>query len=108
MLGELLGVLRADKLVIVRRANVDERLDGLRAAVGRVEGRVVDGVAVDLADVEILLDLGDLFRDDAVGDAPDALRGRVVVVGEGGPVGPLDEGDDAAGGLRGAAVVLAR
>lgn len=107
VLGELLRILRADKLVIVRRANVDERLDGLNA-VGWVKGRVVDGVAVDLADVEILFHFGDLFRDDAVGDAPDTLRGRAVVVGEGGPVGALDEGDDAAGGLGGAAVVLAK
>jgi len=104
--GQLVGVLGADKLLVVRGADVDEGGDG-RRAVCRMEGRVMDGVAVDLADVEILLDLGDALGDDAVGDAPDALGGRVVVVGELFPVGALDEGHDATGGLGGASVVLA-
>lgn len=68
---------------------------------------MLDGVAVDLADVEVVLDLGDLVALDAVGDAPDAVRGGLVGVVEGVPVGALDEGDDAAGGVGGAAVVLA-
>lgn len=68
----------------------------------------MDRVPVDLADVEVLLHLGDVGRLDAVGDAPDlAVCGGWVRVLEGGPEGVLDEGHDAAGGLRRAAVVLA-
>lgn len=73
-----------------------------------MERRVVDAVAVDLPDVQVLLDLGDVGRVDAVSDAPDlAVAGRRVRVAERVPEGALDEGDDAAGGLGGAAVVLA-
>lgn len=121
VLGEGADVLRARELGVVRRADVDERADRRRRRVttissttaavigggGRVEGRVVDGVAVDLADVEVGLDLGDAGARDAVGAAPDAGRGRMVRVAEGGPVGPVDEGYDAAWGRGGAAVVLA-
>lgn len=74
VLGELLGVLGADKLVVLGSSDIDEALDGGRA-IGGLEGCVVDGVAVDLADVEILFDLGNLFGDDPVGDSPDAVRG---------------------------------
>lgn len=65
-----------------------------------------DGVAVDLADVQILLNLLDMFRFDPVGDAPDLLRGRVWVR-QCFPKRPLDEGHDAAWCFRSAAVVLA-
>jgi hypothetical protein len=108
VLGELLRVLRADKLVVVGGSDVDERLDGVLKSLvvggrgrgrGRVEGRVVDRVPVDLADVEVLLDLGDALGRDAVGYAPDPVRGRVVVVGELLPVGARDQRDDAARGL---------
>lgn len=68
----------------------------------------MDAVAVDLPDVQVLLDLGDARGFYPVGDAPDlAVAGRRVRVAEGGPEGPLDECDDAAGGLGRAAVVLA-
>jgi hypothetical protein len=67
----------------------------------------VDRVPVDLADVEVLLDLGDAVGGDAVGHAPYLVRGRVVVVGQLLPVGPRDQRDDAARGFGGAAVVLA-
>lgn len=107
VLGELVGVLGADKLLIVRGADVDEGRDG-RGVVGWVEGGVVDGVAVDLADVEIVLDLGDAVRDDAIGNTPDLLGGRVVVVDQGVPVRRLDESDDAARSFWSASVVLAK
>lgn len=68
----------------------------------------MDAVAVDLPDVQVLLDLGDARGLDPVGDAPDlAVARRRVRVVEGGPEGPLDERNDAAGGLWCAAVVLA-
>ena len=68
----------------------------------------MDRVAVDLADVEVVLDLGDAVRDDAVGDAPDRVWGGAVVrVGQGLPVGARDKGDDAAWRGGGAAVVFA-
>lgn len=90
--GEGLRVLRADELVVVRGADVDEGADGrglgLSLAVGvdigfggsGVEGRVMDGVAVDFANVQVVLDLGHLFGEDAVGDAPDAVGSGAVVV----------------------------
>lgn len=79
VLGELLRILRADELVILRSADVDEGVDRGRA-IGRVKWGVVDRVAIDLADVKIFLDLGDLFGNDPVGDTPDALRCRCVTV----------------------------
>ena len=82
VLGQRLRVLGADKLVVVRGADVDEGADGRAArGRGRVKRRVVDRVAVDLADVEVVLDLGDTRGQDAVGDAPDARGRRVVVIG---------------------------
>lgn len=104
--GKLVGVLGADELVVVRGADVDEGRDG-RRAVGRVKGRVVDGIAVDLADIKVVLDLSDTIGRDAVGDAPDLIRGVVVVVREGVPVGSLDEGDDTTGCLGGTSMILA-
>jgi hypothetical protein len=79
VLGKLLGILRADELVVLRSADVDEGVNRWRA-VGGVEGGVVDRVTIDLADVKIFLDLGDLFGNDSVGDTPDALRCRCVTV----------------------------
>lgn len=79
VLGKLLGILRADELVILRSADVDEGVDRGRA-VGGVKGGVVDRVTIDLADVKIFLDLGDLFGNDSVSDTPDALRCRCVTV----------------------------
>lgn len=82
VLRQRLRVLRPDELVVVGGADVDERADGgTRRGGRRVEGRVVDRVAVDLANVEVFFDLGDAGGEDAVGDAPDALGGRGVVVG---------------------------
>ncbi|KAL2019216.1 hypothetical protein VTK56DRAFT_9943 [Thermocarpiscus australiensis] len=114
VLCQLLRVLRPDELLVVGRADVDERLEGpvlredLRVdARRRVEGCVVDRVAVDLADVEVLFHFGDPLRGDAVGDAPHLVGCRVVVVGQLLPVGALDEGHDAPGGFGRAAVVLA-
>ena len=47
----------------------------------RREGRVLDDVAVYLADVEVLLHFGDFGGGDAVGGAPDAgWCGCVLVV----------------------------
>lgn len=44
-----------------------------------VEGRVLDAVAVDLADVEIFFHFGDMARGDAVGCAPDSGWGCGVL-----------------------------
>lgn len=94
--GEGLRILGPGKLVVVRGADVDEGLDCDTVAVcvglligrgcgsggrGRVEGCVMDGVAVDLTDVEVILDLGYAVRYDAVGYAPHPIRGVVMVVG---------------------------
>lgn len=79
VLGQLLRVLGANKLFVVRCAYVDEGADG-GGAVGRLKGRVMDRVAVDLAYVEVVLDLGYSFRLDAVGDTPYLLRCGLVVI----------------------------
>lgn len=81
MLRERLDVLGSRELVVVGRADVDQGADGLVRRGGRVKGRVVDGVTVDLADVEIFFDFGDVSGFDAVGNTPDfrVRRGRVWV-----------------------------
>lgn len=40
----------------------------------------MDRVTIDLADVKIFLDLGDLFGNDSISDTPDTLRCRCVTV----------------------------
>ena len=50
-----------------------------RGAVG-VEGRVLDAVAVDFADVEVLFYFGDVAGGDAVGCAPDSGWGCGVLL----------------------------
>lgn len=67
----------------------------------------MDCVAVDLADVQVVPDLGYLFPDDPVGDAPSSFRGLGMVVRQGLPERAFKESDDAARGLGGASVVLA-
>ena len=47
----------------------------------RVEGRVLDAVAIDLADVEVLFHFGDVAGGDAVGCAPDSGWGCGVLLG---------------------------
>jgi hypothetical protein len=44
-----------------------------------VEGRVLDAVAVDFADVEVLFHFGDVLGGDAVGCAPDSGWGCGVL-----------------------------
>lgn len=106
---EGLGVLGPAELVVVGRADVDERADGRRRAVvgGRVEGRVVDRVAVDLADVQVPRHLGHVRGLDPVGRAPDLVGRAVVRVRERGPEGALDQRHHAPRGRGRPAVVLA-
>ena len=73
---------------------------------GRVEGRVLDAVPVDLADVEVFFHFGHAGRGDAVCGAPDARWGARVLVREGFPYSAVDEGRHSAGCFGGAAVVL--
>lgn len=79
VLRELLGILRTDELLIVRSADINQSTDG-RGAIGRMERGVVYSVAVDLANIEVFFDLGNFVRDDTVGNAPDSLWSRVVMV----------------------------
>lgn len=74
MLGQLLWVLGSDELLIVWGADVDKGPYGL-GRIGGLERSVVYRVAVDFADVEVLLDLGNVLGPDSVGDAPNAVRG---------------------------------
>jgi len=119
VLCQCLGVLRADELIIVGCANVDQCLDGAlgrrhnggidRIETGRgdgVEGRVVDGIAVYLADIEVLLHFFDSVRVDPIGHAPDSLRRGIMVICQLFPVGPFDQGYDTAGGLGCSTVVF--
>lgn len=79
MLRKLLRVLNADELLVIGSADVDQGPDGLRA-VGGLEWSVMYAVAVDLANIEILLNFGNLFRLYPVGYAPYFLWRRVMVV----------------------------
>lgn len=119
VLCQCLGVLGADKLLVVGCANVDQCLDGAlgrrhnggidRIETGRrnwVEGRVVDGISVDLADIEVLLHFVDSVRGDPIGHAPDSLRRRIMMIGQLFPVGPLDQGYDTARSLGCSTVVF--
>lgn len=72
----------------------------------RLEGLTYDGIAVDLADVQILLDLLDMLRLDPIGHAPDLVGSRVWI-GQCFPEGPLDQGHDTARCFGSTAVVLA-
>lgn len=79
VLRELLGILRTDELLIVRSADINQSTDR-RGAIGRMERGVVYSVAVDLAYIEVFFHLGHFVRDDTVGNAPDSLWSRVVMV----------------------------
>lgn len=68
---------------------------------------MLDGIPVDLPDVEVRLHLLDARAGDPVGGAVDPLGGRGGRFAQRFPEGALDESDDAAGGLGGAAVVFA-
>lgn len=79
VLGELLGLLGADKLLIIWSADVDQSANR-GGAIGRMEWSVVNGVAVDLANIEILLDFGYFLRNDTVCNPPNSLWSRVVTI----------------------------
>lgn len=113
VLCQRLRILRANELIIIGCANVDQCLDGAletrhkgridRVETGRgedwVEGRVVDGVSIDLADVEVLLHFVDSVRVDPIGHAPDSFRCGFMVICHLFPVGPLDQGYNTARSL---------
>ena len=67
--SQFVGILGANKLLVVGSADIYQGAYRGRAVSG-VKRRVVNGVAVDFADVQVILDLCDLFRLDAVGDSP--------------------------------------
>lgn len=90
MLGEGLGVLRADELRVVGRADIYQGPDDRRPVVRRHERRVVDRVPVDLPYVQVLFHLGYPVRHDPVRHPPNALRRRGVRVRQRGPVRPVD------------------
>lgn len=77
------GILRAEELRVRRKPDIDQAPEGLRTRSrgrwGGVEGRELDRVAIDLADVEVGTDFGDFGRGDVVGGAPDALGGLVLL-----------------------------
>lgn len=93
VLGKFLRVLRPDKLFVIRRTDVDQRLDG-RGAISGMKWRIMDGVAVDLSDVEILLDFCHMVGVDSVSYSPYFVGSRVMVVCELFPVGPFNESDN--------------
>ena len=90
LLRQCLRVLGSEELWVVWQTDVYETFDRVRDvcwlcvagwcdALHRgahvlpvVEGRVLDGVAVDLADVEVFFHFGDVGGWDAVGCAPDS------------------------------------
>lgn len=106
VLRKFLGILRPDELLVIRRANVDERPDG-RRAIGRMEWRIMDGVAVDFSNIKILFDFCDVVGFDSVGHAPYLIGSRIVVIGELFPVRPFNESNYSPGGFWGSSMVLA-
>jgi hypothetical protein len=68
----------------------------------------VNCVSVDLTDIKVFLDLSDFLGNDAVGNTPYSLRGRIVMVGQLFPVGSLNESDNTTGSFWGASVILTR
>ena len=52
---------------------------------GRVERRILDAVAIDLADVEIFFDFCNMLGGNAVGGPPDTGRSACMLVGQGFP-----------------------
>ena len=90
LLSQRLRVLRSEELWVVWQADVHEALDRVRdvrrLCIGSrcdglhrgahvllvVEGRVLDRVAVDFADVEVFFHFGDVAGWDPVGCAPDS------------------------------------
>jgi len=95
MLGQCLRILRTQELRIVGKTNVHQTLDllgqvafGIRCRVhGLVRGGhvliergVLDAVAVDLSNVEVLLNFGDVSRWNAVCGTPDSRgSGRMLL-----------------------------
>lgn len=97
--------MRADKLLIIRSANVDKRPDG-RGAIGGIEWRIVDGIAVDFSNIKILLDFCDVVGFDSVGYTPYLVGSRIVVIGELFPVRPFDESNYSSGSFWSPSMVL--
>lgn len=105
VLCKLLGVLGANKLLVVRGADVDESFNRRRAISGLKRG-IVYRVAIDLSDVQVLLHFGDLFGHDPVGHTPYLVGGLIMMVHQLFPVRPLNQGDDPARSFRGASMIL--
>jgi hypothetical protein len=53
---------------------------GSFVGIGDLEGRVLDAVPVDFADVQVFFHFGDVLRGNAVGCAPDSGRGGGVLL----------------------------
>ena len=79
MLGELLGRLRSYELVVLGSANIHQG-PYFRRSIAWMKGSVVYRVAVDLTNVEVLLDFGNFGGFDSVGSAPDLFLRLVVVI----------------------------
>lgn len=79
VLGELLGLLGTDKLLIIWGSDVDQSANR-GGAIGRMEWSVVNGVAVDLTNIEILLDFGYFLGNDTICNPPNSLWSRVVTI----------------------------
>lgn len=67
----------------------------------------MDGVAVDLSNVKIVLNLVHLVGLDAVSNTPDAIRSILMVISQGLPEGALQQRDDTSRLLWCSSVVLA-
>lgn len=79
VLRQGLWLLHADKLGITRQADVDETFHRGNRRIVRDEGCELNAVAVDLADVEIVLHLWDVGCGNSVGRAPDFVLGDCVL-----------------------------
>ena len=123
VLGKGLRFLHAHELRIIRHSDVHKAAEWLRAGGSGMELGVLDAVAVDLAHVQVLLDLVDFRSLDAVRHAPNALfrDGILITLGipeqkikashlivQGRPVRSLDQSQDTTGSFRRTSVVFTR
>jgi hypothetical protein len=106
VLCKLLRVLRTDKLLVIRRANVDKCPDG-RRAIGRIKRRIVDGVAVDLSNVKVLLDFCDMVGVNSVSHTPYFIKSRIVMIRKLFPVRSFNESDYSSWSFWSSSMILA-
>lgn len=79
--SQLVRILGANELLVVGSADVNQGTYCGRAISG-VEWCIVNGVAVDFANIQVILDLCDLVGLDAICNSPHLFGGGLMMVSE--------------------------